>query len=147
MKLKLVLVSAISAMMFTSQAQASDREFGDIYKECGLGAMIFKNTPIAAAISNIIWDLGTTAISSNLSSDENCKGGKAKVAAFILKSYDKLESEIAQGEGQYINTLANMTNKDITAIRKEFSQVIANNDYQSLTKVQKAEKLYNIVSI
>ncbi len=147
MKLKLVLVSAISAMMFTSQAQASDRDFGDIYKECGLGAMIFKNTPIAAAVSNIIWDLGTTAISSNLSSDENCKGGKAKVAAFILKSYDKLESEIAQGEGQYINTLANMTNKDITAIRKEFSQVIANNDYQSLTKVQKAEKLYNIVSI
>jgi hypothetical protein len=146
-KIKLSMIALAMTAVFVPQAQASDRSFGDIYKECGLGAMIFDDTPVAAAVSNIIWDLGTTAVSSNLSSEDSCEGGKAKVAAFISKSYDDLELEIASGEGKYVDTLASMTDKDISVIREEFAEVIASNDYAKLSKTKKVEKLYNIVAI
>lgn len=146
-KLQLSMATIAMAMLFAPQVQASDRSFGDIYKECGIGAMIFSETPVAAAISNVIWDLGTTAVSSNISSAESCEGGKAKMASFIMKSYDNLEVEIASGEGKYVDTLVSMTDKDLDSIRSEFSAVIASNDYTSLNAEQKAEKLYNIVAL
>ena len=146
-RLKLSIVAIAMTTVFAPQAQAGDRSFGDIYKECGLGAMIFDDTPVAAAVSNIIWDLGTTAVSSNLSSEDSCKGGKAKVAAFISKSYDDLELEIASGEGKYVDTLATMTDKDISEIRAEFAELVASNEYASLDKAKKVEKLYNIVAL
>ena len=104
-------------------------------------------TPVAAAVSNIIWDLGTTAVSSNISSADSCEGGKAKVAAFIGKSYDNLELEIASGEGKYIDTLLTMTTKNISDIRAEFAKVVASNEYSELNKVEKVEKLYNIIFV
>jgi len=146
-KIKLSIAALALTTLFASQAQAGDRSFGDIYKECGLGAMIFNDTPVAAAVSNIIWDLGTTAVSSNISSEESCNGGKAKVAAFITKSYDDLEVEIASGEGKYFDTLASMTDKDMKSIRAEFSDLVASNEYAKLSKEKKIEKLYNIVSL
>jgi len=146
-KLKLSIATLAMTVLFVPQAQASDRSFGDIYKECGLGAMIFDKTPIAAAVSNIIWDLGTTAVSSNLSSEGNCNGGEAKVAAFISKSYDDLELEIASGEGKYVDTLATMTDKDVSVIRDEFAELVASNEYATLSKTKKVEELYNIVAL
>jgi len=147
MKKNLTLTAILLTLLLSSQAQAGDRSFGDIYKECGIGAMIFKSSPIGATVSNVIWDLGTTAVSSNLSSANSCKGGKAKVAAFIGKSYDNLETEIASGEGSYVTTLATMTDKDIATIRAEFAKVVASEEYASLNKAKKVEKLYNIVTI
>jgi hypothetical protein len=144
---KLSMTAIAITMLFAPQAQASERSFGEIYKECGIGAMIFSETPVAAAISNVIWDLGTTAVSSNISSAESCEGGKAKMASFIMKSYDNLEVEIASGEGKYIDTLVSMTDKDIDVIRAEFSEVIASNEYTSLNAQEKAEKLFNIVAL
>lgn len=143
-KLKLSVATIAMTMLFTSQVHADERSFGDIYKECGIGAMIFNDTPVAAAVSNIIWDLGTTAVSSNLSSAENCEGGKAKMASFIMKSYDNLEVEIASGEGKYMDTLVAMTEKDVETLRSEFSEVVASSEYATLNQEQKAEKLYNI---
>ena len=147
--LKLSLVALATTLVLAPQAQASnsDRTFGQIYSECGIGGMIFTENGTAAAISNIIWDLGTTAVSSNISSPGNCEGGQAKMAAFIDKSYDKLEAEIATGEGQYIQTLAKMSNKDISTIRADFAKIVSSSDYTSLTKYQKVEKLYNITAI
>lgn len=143
-KLKLSVATIAMTMLFTSQVHADERSFGDIYKECGIGAMIFNDTPVAAAVSNIIWDLGTTAVSSNISSAENCEGGKAKMASFIMKSYDNLEVEIASGEGKYMDTLVAMTEKDVETLRSEFSEVVASSEYATLNQEQKAEKLYNI---
>lgn len=143
-KLKLSVATIAMTMLFTSQVHADERSFGDIYKECGIGAMIFNDTPVAAAVSNIIWDLGTTAVSSNISSAENCEGGKAKMAFFIMKSYDNLEVEIASGEGKYMDTLVAMTEKDVETLRSEFSEVVASSEYATLNQEQKAEKLYNI---
>jgi len=147
-KLKLSLVLMATTLAFTSQAEASGgRTFGDIYQECGLGGMIFTHTPVVAAISNIIWDLGTTAVISNISSPATCEGDRARIAKFISKSYDNLEVEIAMGEGKYVDTLVSMSHKDISVIRAEFAKVVASNDYAGLNKANKVEKLYNIVTL
>ena len=37
-----------------------------VWRDWGIGGMIFSDTSWAAIISNIIWDLGTTATSSNI---------------------------------------------------------------------------------
>lgn len=144
-KIKLSLAVLAASVLFAPQAQA--REFADIYTECGLGAMIAPTNPTVAAITNVTWDLGTTAVSTNISSPESCNGGKAKTAAFIGKSYDDLELEIASGEGKYVDTLATMTTKDMADVRAEFSDLVASSEYTDMSKVEKVEKLYNIVAI
>ena len=144
-KLKLSIVAITMTMVFAPQTQA--RDFTDIYKECGLGAMIAPNHTTVAVVTNITWDLGTTAISSNISSEESCSGGKAKVATFIMKSYNNLEGEIASGEGKYLETLLSMTEKDTETLRSDFSDIVASADYSTLNQEEKAEKLYNLVTL
>ncbi|WP_235956226.1 hypothetical protein [Grimontia sedimenti] len=51
--------------------------------------MIFNDIPAAAGISNVIWDLGTTAVSSNISSQETCEGSRVKAAMFIQDNFDQ----------------------------------------------------------
>jgi len=138
---------ATTAISLLLAPQLQARDFGSIYTECGLGAIIAPTNPTLAAITNVTWDLGTTAVSTNVSSPESCNGGKAKTAAFIGKSYDDLELEIASGEGKYVDTLATMTTKDISDIRAEFTELVASNDYSKMNKVEKVEKLYNIVTM
>jgi len=55
-----LLAVASAAMLSTSPAHS--REFGEIYAECGLGGMIGKSNETIAIITNITWDLGTTAL-------------------------------------------------------------------------------------
>lgn len=147
-KLSLATLTALALTVSSSQA----REFADIYTECGLGAIIAPSNQAVAAVTNVTWDLGTTAISSNISSEDTCKGGKAKVAAFINDSYENLEKDLASGNGKYLDTLATLAKNDsqsreefIASVRKDFSSLVASNDYSNLTTYEKSEKLYNIV--
>ncbi len=147
-KIKLSLVAlALTAVTSTSLQADSGRSLGDIYRECGIGAMLFPNDSTLAVISNVIWDLGSTATSSNVSSDSTCKGKKAKVAAFVGSSYDKLESEIATGKGKYVETLAKISGKSVKQIRTSFAKVVASKDFASMKKQDKAQKLFEIVSL
>jgi len=142
-KVKLSVV-ALALVAFTS-AQA--RSLADIYQECGIGAMLFPHSRTMAAISNVIWDLGTTATSTNISSPESCAGKSAKVAAFIGNSYDKLESEIATGKGNYIKTLSKISGKSVSELRSSFKKVVASKDFASMKKIQKAQKLFDIATL
>ena len=142
---------ALASLMVTS-ISAQAREFADIYTECGLGAIIAPNTPAVAAVTNVTWDLGTTAISSNISSPDTCAGGKEKTAAFIYKSYDNLEKEIAMGTGKYLNTLISLTginisqkDKFISEIRKDFAKLVSSKEYLNSSRYEKSKVLYNIV--
>lgn len=143
-KIKLSLAALAVSVVLAPQAQA--REFADIYTECGLGAMIAPRNAAVAAVTNVTWDLGTTAVSTNISSPESCNGGEAKTAAFIGKSYDDLELEIASGEGKYVDTLESMTTKDMTDVRTEFSEFVGSDEYAKMDKTEKVEKLFNIVT-
>lgn len=145
-------LAAMTALMLTTAQDSQAREFADIYTECGLGAMIAPKNEAVAAVTNVTWDLGTTAISSNISSADTCVGGKAKVASFINDSYKNIEQDLAAGNGEYLNTLATLAKADsetkdefIAKLRKDFSSIVASNEYNSLTTYQKSEKLYNTI--
>lgn len=144
---KLLLTGVISATILASAAQA--RDFASIYTECGLGAMIAPKVPVVAAITNVTWDLGTTAITSEISSKGTCAGQPEKVASFINTSYEQLENELAKGEGKYLDTLVSMTKPEnvtkeafVATLRSDFSNVVASNG----TRYQKSEALYNMVN-
>jgi hypothetical protein len=147
-----VIGTSLTALAMMGNAQA-EREFGDIYMECGLGAMIFPTNNTMAAISNVTWDLGTTAVSSNASSEENCKGKKVAVAAFIHSSYVSLEQDIAKGEGQHLSALMDIMKCDasaregvVSSVRTDFTSAVTAEGYADLNQYQKSEKLFNIMN-
>lgn len=145
----LILVLLASTLLIQS---AVARPFADIYVECGLGAMIAPKTPAVAVITNIIWDLGTTAIMSDISSPENCKGGQEEVASFIYDSYEFLETDLASGNGEYLDLLVSLAEYDyqggegfVETLRSAFAEYVAHSDYTSLSRFEKAEALYDLV--
>ncbi|HEX6704295.1 MAG TPA: DUF3015 family protein [Albitalea sp.] len=128
--------------------QANAREFADIYTECGLGAMIAPNNSAVAAVTNVTWDLGTTAISSNASSADSCKGGKPKTAAFIFQQYAQIEQDLAQGEGKHLTalmTIAGCEPQAAQTLRAKFAGSVASPAYATQTRYERAETLFNQV--
>ncbi|MCK5897177.1 MAG: DUF3015 family protein [Cocleimonas sp.] len=151
-KIIAVIATPLLALSLMTTASA-DREFGEIYTQCGIGAIIFKKNETLAAISNITWDLGTTAFSSNMSSEENCKGSAVAKASFIHSSYTALEQDIAKGEGQHLNALMDIMKCDtkarkdvVQAIRTDFSKTVSAVDYSSATAQQKSKQLYDMTN-
>lgn len=151
----LFVAGAILMVMPQMSYAGSGRNFGEIYTECGLGGMLFQHQKWAglAAVSNIIWDCGTTAISSELTTPDSCMGGKEeKMAAFIYHSYDSLENDLAKGYGDHLDTLMVLTGKNKTdlkfveSVRQDLASLVANTSYSTMTKYQKAEALYNIIA-
>ncbi|WP_419147433.1 DUF3015 family protein [Pseudoalteromonas 'SMAR'] len=138
--LKATLSAAVLAGAFlAAPAQAQNI---NPWQQCGIGAMIFPDNGAAAAVSNIIWDLGTTAVSTKISSQESCAGANVKTAMFIQQTFPVLEQEIAQGEGEYVAAMLNVRGCDatahadiVTAIRNDYAQKPATD----------AQSLYNIV--
>jgi hypothetical protein len=121
------------------------------YSDCGIGAALFENR-VAATISNVIWDVGTTALTSATASPETCRTQEAKAAAFILESYDDLLVESSHGEGQHFAALMNILevesdqqNTLISSVRADMGTQIGQNNYLSLTQLERAELLYNSV--
>ncbi|GMM85873.1 DUF3015 family protein [Pseudoalteromonas sp. MTN2-4] len=112
------------------------------WADCGIGAMVFPDNGTAASISNIIWDLGTTAVSSNVSSQESCKGANVKTAQFIQQTFPVLEQEIAQGEGEYVAAMLNVRGCEAAAHADIVSAI--RNDYADKPAAD-AQALYNIV--
>lgn len=128
------------------------REFADIYTECGLGAMIAPHNAAVAAVTNVTWDLGTTAISSDISSPESCKGGQEKVALFINDAYEMLETDLACGSGDYLDMLVDLTESEIQSesefvdtLRTAFAAHVAQEGYSDMSRFEKAEALYDLV--
>ncbi len=159
MKKTKIILSLVVALTLGTNVQASDKSFGEIYTDCGIGGLLTSPIPeggtqkFLAVVSNIVWDLGTTAISSNMSSVGTCASGKKeKVAAFINTSYEELEKDLAKGEGVYLDTLVSMVKPENVdnisykaQLRKDFSMVVASADYEKMNQYQKTESLYNIV--
>ena len=149
--MKVSIVVLVAALAFALSPVAEAREFGAIYKECGLGGMLFPNHSILAIISNITWDWGTTAILSDASSPESCEGGRASTAALIHDAYDSLEKDLARGNGEYLDALVALSGCSVDvsqplalALRTDFGTAVAVDGYTDQTQYQKAENLYNM---
>ncbi len=145
-------ITLVFAASLALAQTAAAREFADIYTDCGLGALIAPRTPAVAAVTNVTFDLGTTAIISNVSSPETCQGGQALAAAFINNAYEPLEADLARGQGEYLDSLAALAGvgeegkASFTAgLRQDFAASVATVAYADQSRFQKAENLYNLV--
>jgi hypothetical protein len=147
-----LVLLAITVPGTASAAETQTKKTLNPWTDCGIGAMIFTNTGWAAAISNIIWDFGITAVTSNYSSQNTCGSSNAKVAMFIGTTYANLEDETAKGNGQHLHALLDMLSCDpashqqiIRSVRSEFGQSISRADYNEKDTLAKAEGYYNLV--
>jgi len=150
---KQIFASLVFAAGVGMSAQvAMARDFAEIYTECGLGAMIAPKHGGVAAVTNVTWDLGTTAVSSNISSPDTCVGGKEKTAAFINQSYENIEVDLAKGQGEYLDRLMALMgvregqkSEVLQAIRSDMGKVVSSSSYTSMSRFEKTKALYSIV--
>ena len=122
----------------------------NVWRDCGIGALIFSETKWAAVTSNIIWDLGITGSSSTSSSPGQCSG--ASTGEFIYKNYALLEEQAAIGEGTHLIAMLNMFGCEdsihqnlIQDLRSDFSNSLSSPEYSKQNQMEKAENLYNKV--
>lgn len=149
--MKSVYLGAVTLCVGLALApQGEAREFADIYTECGLGAMIAPNNAAVAAVTNVTWDLGTTAISSDVTSEETCQGGKEKSASLIYNGYASLEKDLAAGEGEYLTALLEIAGYEPSerdeagrALRVRFAALAIEPGYGERSRFENAERLYN----
>ena len=151
---KIFALVGFVALAFPQPALA--RDFAEIYTDCGIGAMIAPSNDAVATVTNVTWDLGTTAISSNISSPDACVGGKARLASFIHNSYDDLERNLASGSGSHLDALIVLagydvrTEKDrqarVETLRDGFAGIVADPGYTEKNRYEKAKALYDLVS-
>lgn len=150
MKVKqcVLALSTTVALSFSASTLAADSAatVKNAWTDCGIGALIFKEVPVAAAVSNIIWDLGTTALISMAASPEQCKGINVASAVFINESIDQIEADIAKGEGRHAAAMLSLMgcdaanhNKVTAAIRND---IATDESFSELTSTAKAQAMY-----
>lgn len=122
------------------------------YRDCGIGAALFPDTHWAAITSNVIWDLGITALTSATASPETCSGKKVAAAKFISETYASLVDETARGGGEHVTAVLEIygcaanTHEAVTAaVRQEMAQRVAMQQYTHMSKGEKAEQYYLIL--
>lgn len=142
-KMKKIIGAAALLLLTTTSVQADEEKLNP-WQQCGIGAMIFPENGVAAAISNIIWDLGTTAVTSASASEDSCDGARTKTAMFINETYSQLEDEIVQGEGAHLTAMMTMMSCDATAASEIRSEVATNVLSSVASDSAKAEQLFNI---
>ncbi|ANG61139.1 hypothetical protein A8C75_00820 [Marinobacterium aestuarii] len=152
----LSLVLAGTALSMSAATLAETKPVGsgpNPYVNCGIGAALFPATHWAAVTSNIIWDLGTTAVTSATSSPETCNKRNVQVAQFILDTYDNLAEETAQGQGEHLSAMLEIMACQqsaqpsvISAVRGQMGQQIGVAGYAEQTKIEKAAIYYDLVN-
>lgn len=121
------------------------------WKQCGIGGLIFDEDPILAAVSNIIWDLGTTAISSKITTPDVCNESKVDTAKLIGNSLPELEKNLAGESGDYISALVQTTGCEEHSVvfksnlKSEYTKTLNNSGYASMSSEEKALNMYQAV--
>lgn len=156
MNVKSLVVGTILATALSSVAMADQKKAPgsgpNPFSDCGIGAALFPNHKVLAVTSNVIWDIGTTAVTSATASPETCSGNNVTAAKFILESYDSLAEETARGQGDHLAALMNILEISqeeqaavITSIRAQMANNLADADYSSADKTEKSSQFYNSV--
>lgn len=156
-KIKILISSVTLAVCASSlNVSAFDKIPGsgpNPFSDCGIGAALFKDTKWAAVTSNVIWDIGTTAVTSATASPETCTGANVIAAKFIIDNYDNIVEEIAEGTGEHLASMYgvlgcdNNVQTEITAnIRNDMVHVISQANYQDQSLVQRSSTLHTMVN-
>lgn len=155
LKKNVTTVLACTGLMFgAAQAVAQDdKPVGsgpNPYSDCGIGAALFPTTDWAAVTSNVIWDIGTTAMISATASPETCSGKDVEAAEFVHSTYENLIEETARGEHQgHVAALmeiygcgTEVRGEIATSLRGAVAEQVATADYAQQTRVQKSEQYF-----
>ncbi|MCR9259018.1 MAG: DUF3015 domain-containing protein [Pseudomonadaceae bacterium] len=149
--LLIIAVACMPATAFAAEGKAPGSG-PNPYSECGIGAAIFQDVTWAAATSNVIWDLGVTAIISAISSPETCNARKVATARLILETLPSLEQDIAVGGGAHLTALNetmlcdSSVQTDLNAqLRGAYAQVVQEASYAQKSRYEKASALYGNV--
>jgi hypothetical protein len=143
----LALLIGAGALITLGPASAQDEPM-DInpWQHCGIGAAIFDENETASAISNVIWDSGTTAITSATASPDTCSSTQIDVASYIDLTNDALTAELAMGSGDHLSGLLAMAGCDARAgmVTAEMRESVANlpEDYGQLSHADQAHYTY-----
>jgi Protein of unknown function (DUF3015) len=153
----LILGSAVllAGVLSGSAVAATDKTPGSgpsPYTDCGIGAALFHDTKWAAVTSNVIWDLGTTAVISATASPETCSGKKLAAAQFINATYAALAEEVAAGRGDNLVAILDIFGCGssrqpgaVVKIRSAMGAEVADPAYVDQTHLEKAASFYRIV--
>ncbi len=158
MKVKLLKVSVLAAMVAVSSnvlAEESNSEAAagsgpNPFSDCGIGAALFPSVSWAAVTSNVIWDFGTTGLTSATASPETCSGKNIAAAIFINDTYESLAEETAKGEGEHLTTLLNIfecgNNKQavISTLRSDMGESLSSSAYDAKSHTEKASSYYDM---
>lgn len=151
---KVVVVALTGLFSFSAFAQSSGAVGSgpNPFSDCGIGAALFPETAWAAVTSNVIWDVGTTAVTSATMSPQTCSAKKLKTALFIRDTYDKLAEDVARGSGEHIATVLemfqckeNQRGVAISEIRSGLGKAVATPGYAEQRHLEHAGQLYNII--
>lgn len=152
---KLLMAFLFTGVMVTSASTiyaGETKDFQGIYEECGIGGLLFPRWAAGASVSNFIWDYGSTASTSGLTTPDACKGGQAKLAAYIYKSYDSIEKDLAKGDGKYLDMLAILSEKTLEEkeifvqdLRSRFREAVEKKEYSSLDRLEKSKMVFAMI--
>lgn len=155
MKKSLILSLLLALSSFSASAESTQGAAGsgpNPFSDCGIGAALFPDVHWAAITSNVIWDLGTTGVTSATASPETCSGSNAQAALFINDTYEQLAEETARGEGEHLSSVMNIMECDasrhgaaISMTREAMAGVVADPAYATQSHQQKASQFYTII--
>lgn len=143
-----VLCTAAVTVATPAQAQPT-RSIEHIYEQCGIGGLIFGHiSPIIAIISNVTWDLGTTAVVSGTLSPNACGGVFVARAVFIKEDITSIEQDLASGRGEHLAALNRLMACPTASshLRTDYAQYTLSLNYQQADKSANAEQLFRIVN-
>jgi hypothetical protein len=151
--LKAIFAAAILATGNAAYAQDKAPGSGpNPFTDCGIGAALFSETKWAAVTSNVIWDIGTTAVISATASPQTCSGKKVAALAFVGKTHNMLAEEAARGKGEHLVSVLNLLDckpanqgAAIASIRAGMATVVAKPGYAGSAPLDKAANVYNVV--
>ncbi len=148
-------VFVVSVGFAASALAAADAPAGsgpNPYSDCGIGAALFPKTPVGAVISNVIWDVGTTAVTSAVSSPQTCSGKKVAAAEFILRTYAALEEEAVVGRGDHLASALTLMGcgagdhqKVFDGLQADLGSVMDVKVDAAMNQVEKSSRIYNLL--
>lgn len=152
---RLLMAFLFTGVMVTSASiiyAGETKDLQGIYEECGIGGLLFPRWAAGASVSNFIWDYGSTASTSGLTTPDACKGGQAKLAAYIYKSYDSIEKDLAKGDGKYLDMLVILSAKTpeekeifVQDLRSRFREAVERKEYSSLDRLEKSKMVFAMI--
>lgn len=150
--LKKMMALMIMSVAFTvaAPAQAAPRySLEHIYTQCGIGGIIFgRINNILAVISNVTWDLGTTAVLSDSLSPQLCGGQITARAVFIKENFPSIEQDLASGRGEHLMALNKLMACPAASsrLRTDYANYTLSSTYQQANTTENSEELFRIVN-